>query len=558
MSLGLRHRERAADGPSPGDEPVKGETAIWRRRAPRKRARRVTLAITILAGIAVGIAFEVVHGQAPLYTGNQHTYLLHGLAQAGVGLLAFDPQAQTTDPAPISSLLVAAAAGLDAEWLMLVFHALLLGAYGLALFGIGLTLFRIESTPGRLVLLAALLFVHSWLATQVELGLPDDIRSLVTKGLAGQYAPGLTFQPSLFGVLLVVSLFLYARGRLVEAVAAAGAAALFHPTYLLGALVLCGAYLADTYFQTGARATVLRGAAVAALTLVPVTLFALIAFTPTPGAVHDAAQNILVDFRIPQHAKPDEWFDAGDAVRLALVAVGLALSWRSILFPVLALAVSASAVLTALQLVTGSETLALLFPWRLSVFLVPVSAAILLAAATKALFAGGRALERPASGLTGAPRVRVAAVGRTAAVSFAGLVIAVVVVVGAERLGRVSAEPKPSAIGREIAAARVPGQLFLIPPQEYELRIDGGVPVYVDYKSHPYEDRQVLEWRERLREATRVYDERSLRCARLRPLVRAEGITHVVVEAPMRGRCAFLEKSYATEGFTVYTVEPTA
>ena len=511
--------------------------------------------MSVLAVVVVGIAFEIVHGQAPLYTGNQHTYVLHGLAQAGVGLLELDPQAQTTDAAPVSSLLVAAAAGLDAEWLMLAFHAVLMGAYGLALFGIGITLFRIESTAGRLVLLAALLFVHSWLATEVQLGLPDDIRSLVTKGLAGQYAPGLTFQPSLFGILLVVSLFLYARARPVAAVAAAGAAAVFHPTYLLGALVLCAAYLADTYFQTGARATVVRGAAVAALTLAPVTLFALIAFTPTPGAVHEAAQNILVDFRIPQHAKPEEWFDADDAFRLVLVAAGLALSWRSVLFPVLALAVSASAVLTALQLVTGSETLALLFPWRLSVFLVPVSAAIVLAAATRALFAGGRALERPASGLTGAPRVRVANVGRTGAVVVAGLVIAVSVVVGSERLGRLDAEPKPSAIGRQVAAARLAGQLYLIPPQEYELRIDAGVPVYVDYKTHPYEDRQVLEWRRRLREATRAYSGDSLRCGRLERLVRGAGITHVVVATPKRARCDFLNRSYGVDGYTVLEVE---
>ena len=110
-------------------------------------------------------------------------------------------------------------------------------------------------------------------------------------------------------------------------------------------------------------------------------------------------------------------------------------------------------------------------------------------------------------------------------------------------------------IGRQIAAARLPGQLYLIPPQEYELRIDAGIPVYVDYKTHPYEDRQVIEWRERLREATRVYDKRSLRCERLRLLARAEGITHVVVEAPTRGRCGFLKKSYAVDGFTVFTVE---
>lgn len=561
MSLGRRHRERAADhapaaGAPPGEEPRKGETAIWRRGAVRARRRRYTAALSIAALLAIAVAFEIVYGQAPLYTGDQHTDLLHGLAHAGVGLLELDWQAQTIDPTPISSLLVSAAAALEAEWLMLLFHALLIGAYGLALFGIGATLFRVERTTHRLVLLATLLFVHSWLAFEVQGGLPDDIRSLVTEGLAGQYAPGLTFQPSLFGVLLIVSLFLYVRNLPVAAVATAGAAAIFDPAYLLGAGVLCGAYLADTFFRTGARAIVARGAAVAAVTLLPVALFALIAFTPSSPAIHEAAQNVLVDFRLPHHAKPEVWFAPDDAFRLGLVAVGLALSWRSVLFPVLALAVAASALLTALQLVTGSETLALLFPWRLSVFLVPVSAAILLAAATKLLFAGAGALERAASRLSVARAARLATGARTGARALAGLVIAVSVLVGGERIGRLDPEPKASPIGRMVAAQRLPGELYLIPPQAYELRIDAAIPVYVDYKTHPYEDGQVLEWRRRLGEATRVYAGGSLRCDRLEPLARSAGITHVIVKAPTRGRCDFLRKSYAVDGYSVFAVEP--
>ena len=96
MSLALRHRERAADhapaaGAAPGEEPRKGETAIWRRGAVRaRRRRRYTAALSIAALLAIAVAFEMVYGQAPLYTGDQHTDLLHGLAHAGVGLLELD------------------------------------------------------------------------------------------------------------------------------------------------------------------------------------------------------------------------------------------------------------------------------------------------------------------------------------------------------------------------------------------------------------------------------------------------------------------------------------
>jgi len=334
---------------------------------------------------------------------------------------------------------------------------------------------------------------------------------------------------------------------------AAGAAAILHPTYLLGALVLCGAYLADTFFRTGARSTVVRGTVVAAATLVPVALFALIAFTPTAGPIQESAQSVLVDFRIPHHAKPEVWFGPDDGFRLGLVAAGLVLAWRSVLFPVLALAVAASAVLTALQLVTGSDMLALLFPWRLSVFLVPVSAAIVLAAATAGLFALGHLSGRLAASFTDAPD-RLATVARTGACVLAGLVIAVSLVVGGERLGRLGPEPKPSPIARLAAAKLSPGDLFLIPPRTYEFRIDASAPVYVDYKTHPYENREVLEWRRRLRETTRIYAGGSLRCAALQPLARRARITHVLVKAPTRSRCDFLEKSYSAAPYTVFEV----
>ena len=557
MSLSPGHRGRAPDQTSfaaaPGDERVRrGDTAIWQRGPARAGPRPSTVALSVLALMAIGAAFELVYGQAPLYSGDQHASLLHGLARAGVGLLELDWLAQTTDPAPVSSLLVAAAVGLDAEWLMLLLHALLIGAYGIALLGIGTTMFRIEGTVPRLVLLAALLFVHSGLATEIQVGLPDDLRSLVSEGLAGQSAPSPTFGSSLFGVLLVVSLLLYARDRPVAAVGAAVSAAILHPAYLLAALVLCAAYLADTYFRTNARGAVVRGAALAALALVPVALFVLVAFAPSAPAIHSAAQDVLVDFRLPQQAKPEVWFSADDAFRLGLVAAALALSWRSTLFPVLALAAAASALLTALQLVTGSETLALLFPWRLSVFLVPVSAAIVLAAGVKALFAGARTVERLVSRLAGA---RLAIGARTAASVLAGLVIAVSLVIGAERIGGLDAEPDSSGFGRLVATQRLPGELYLIPPRAYELRVDAGVPVYVDYRVNPYEDRQVIEWRRRLREATRVYAGDSLRCGRLRPLTRRAGITHVVVKAPSRARCGFLTKRYALDGYTVFAVQ---
>jgi hypothetical protein len=191
-----------------------------------------------------------------------------------------------------------------------------------------------------------------------------------------------------------------------------------------------------------------------------------------------------------------------------------------------------------------------------TVFLVPVSAAIILAATTNALFTFGAIVTRLVRWGSPERARRLAAGGRTAACVVAGGAIAVSLVAGAERLGRLDTEPRRDAFASLVAVRSSPADLYLIPPRMYELRVDAAVPVYVDYKTHPYEDGEVLEWRRRLREATRIYANRGLDCARLASLARAEGITHVLAESSTRPQCGFLRRRYRGGDHAVYAVGP--
>src|SRR5215212_1188574 len=56
----------------------------------------------------LAVAFAVAHTQSPLYYSNQNQYLLHGLADGGLGHLKHDWLAKTTDPTPAFSAMVAA------------------------------------------------------------------------------------------------------------------------------------------------------------------------------------------------------------------------------------------------------------------------------------------------------------------------------------------------------------------------------------------------------------------------------------------------------------------
>ena len=70
--------------------------------------------------------------------------------------------------------------------------------------------------------------------------------------------------------------------------------------------------------------------------------------------------------------------DSGAKLQILWVALALALVWRTQLFVVLAVPFVLAMLLTLAQVASGSNTLALLFPWRISVVLVPVATTIVL------------------------------------------------------------------------------------------------------------------------------------------------------------------------------------
>jgi hypothetical protein len=70
------------------------------------------------------------------------------------------------------------------------------------------------------------------------------------------------------------------------------------------------------------------------------------------------------------------------------------------------------------------------------------------------------------------------------------------------------------------------GQLYLIPSEMEEFRLAAQVPVFVDWKSIPYKDVEVLEWHRRLQLSRKFYSNGG--CADLAWFAR-EGVTHVVL-----------------------------
>ena len=520
-----------------------------------------------LLGTAV---FSLAYCQAPLYYSNQNQYFLHGLAWAGEGLLRADWLAGTLDPTPVFGGLVAFTARYLHPWAFHVYYALLMGVYTASLLGLFVAVCGEEMATRRWpIFLALLVAVHAALPRWCSYRLfGQDYPWFLQAGVAGQYVLGAMFQPSSFGVLLIGAIALFVRGRAFLAAACVALAGTFHSTYLLPGALLVAGFVTALLIEGQARRAVAVGA-LALLLVAPVGLYVLSTFAPTSAELFAESQDVLANFRIPHHSRVDLWLDPVAWLQLIWIAAGIALARPRRLLLVLAAAAGLAVLLTLVQVATGNPTLALLFPWRISAVLMPVATGVILSRLVMVL---------PAWSETS--RVRVAS-----ALVVLGL-MAAGVWIGVAGLGFQSGGAERALL--EFARqTRKPGQVYflpvdvpklasttrgslssdfkpigdkkrdrrVIPPSLQRFRLATGVPIFVDFKSIPYKDVEVLEWRRRLSFAQDVQEKmhRGDQAGALRAL-RECGITHVVVPAGESLKGA--RKVHEDEHYRVYRIGP--
>jgi hypothetical protein len=467
--------------------------------------------------------FALAYTEIPLYDGNYASYALHGLAS---GALVDDAMVRATDPFPLVSAIIRVARG--APWLLYVGHALLCGVYLFALLAI---FRRLHGEPGALAFGACIVFLHSWLFRDlVRAATGKDWGWYAQGGVAQQYLIGHVFQPSLFGVFLVVALAAFLAGRDRAGLIATALAAAAHASYLLAGAALVFAVACARLRHGGNLRSSMRLLLLGALALAPVAALVLLRFPPTNADAFARAQSILADVRIPNHARP-HWH-VSFWILGPLVVAALLVERRRAPSAVLAALIAVSLSLTVLAKATGSATLALLFPWRISVLVVPIASALLVARAVAAA--------RGVRGLTvGAALVALVAAGWGLRRTLADA-------------REYAAEPDVS-LCRWVAAHRGERDLYVVPVKRQRFRLEAGVPVYVDWKTHPYRDTEVLAWYERLGRA------KALETAEGAELCeRAAGIpaTHFVFAANKRVQCQGLVETWRDRAFALYTRNP--
>jgi hypothetical protein len=491
-----------------------------------------------------GFLFGVCYVQSPLYTSNQNQYFLHGFANAGFGFLQNDWLANTTDSTPVFSLLSQLTYNyLDVRFFYL-YYFVLFGIYLYSIVGIASLLYDIRrSKTKHLLFLTLIFFIHSAaLRSYLSYAVSERWEYLLDAGVAGQRLLGTVLQPSCFGVFFLLSIEQFLRGKPLRAIIASTIATTVHPTYLLSSAVITVSYVLVTYYETRQIRRAFFIAVLALILILPILSYVYISFVPIPPD----AQDILVNFRIPHHAVPTEWIDETVALKLLIVIVALFMIRGTKIFPIMFITTAITIASTLMQMLLDHNGLALLLPWRLSAYLVPLATVIIAANLVSKIVA------RSDSWISKHP---------TSLPVACLFVIGALIFVGASRFALQVVEKRNAPEQGMLAFVQqnlAPEQLYLIPHKLQNFRLATGAPILVDFKSIPYTGSEVREWYRRVRIAQWFYRDtvEGIDCGILDQVSNEYNVTHVVLGRNQLGlTCDVLETLYNDNMYGVFGLE---
>jgi hypothetical protein len=496
------------------------------------------------------IVFGLAFTQDPIYAENQNTKFLIGLAHSGLGYLREDWLANTIDPLPVFTWIVQISYKLLGEYGFYLYPFLAFGVYIYSLCGIADCIFKIRrSTAQFLTFLAILIAIH---ITNIRIF--DLIPYLpLHEGLADQYVLGHYFQPSMFGVLILLSIYDTLRNRSTRAVINLAIASTLHPAYLPSQAMLTLAYLITMVQGRMAWRTIVRIGTLSVVLALPVFLYMTLTFAPTTPELWQRSQEIIVNFRIPHHSIPSLWLANPAAwVQIGMMVVATVLVLKTRLAWIMGLPLGLAAIATVVEIVSSNATVAFTAPWRVSAFLMPLALALIVAAAIRPLF---RWLSNHRPQLL-------------QPIQFGAItILAITVFLGINtQIAKFQAPDTTLGMMNFVREQAQSGEVYLVPlsaskddnrmEEMWKFRLYTGVPILVNFKSHPYKDVEVIEWYERVESAVKFYETPpSDRCTALDGLLDRYSITHVV--APNRRpwmECGRVNVIYEDANYAVYKI----
>ena len=448
--------------------------------------------------IILSLLFAITVQQFPFFKGNS-LHLIHAVKDFEFNKLQNDWVANTTNHLPLFTIFNNYLIKFFSLKILYFIHFSLLSLCSLFLFLICKTQFQnLKKTYLSLIWFSLFIIIYH--------------ENSLFGGVAGQDIINEGYQPASYGVLFFVGIYFFLINKNFYSILFISLAASFHPTYVLhSGFLLFGILI--YYILKKEYASFIKLSVIYFILILPITSYIIFNFFLIDNELIVDGQKILIE-RAVHHAVIENWFSYKDILSILTYLLSLVLIFRKKRFfiPFLFFGMT-SIIFSLIQFFTDSNTLALSFPWRSSVFLIPISTMIIISYLLENFLDKKKNLKIFSLVLI------------FFSVSFFSLKNHFV-----ENLNENFY--KKLELSKKIRESYNSIDRLLIPINLENIRMNTGIPIFVDWKHPPFKYNEIIAWKERMNLASSFYetvssDHRKLIINKINNI---ENITHILID----------------------------
>lgn len=458
--------------------------------------KKIFLNKDLLIYLVLSLVFVLTVQQFLLFKGNI-AHIIHSVKYLPGNNLKYDWIANQTNHLPFFAHFNHFLLFFFPKNILYVVHGFLLGLCSLFIFLICKFVFpKLENKPAYLIWFSSFIFIFH--------------ENTFFSGVAGQHVIDAGYEPASFGILFFLGIYFFLIDKIFLSAFFICLSASFHPTYVLhSGFITCGFlfyYLINKKINFFSKYFLFYF-----LLILPITIFIILKFLLLDSEVIKIGQEILLK-RIPHHANIHQWLTYKDLFFLVTYVVSLHMIKKNKFYlPFLIFGIF-SISLSVIQFFLNYKFLALAFPWRTSVFIAPLSSMIIL------------------SFLIDKINFKKGYLKLISLLCF--LIFSAFFFIKSHYLKDLNAVFKKKLIlAHKIKLNYNVIDQLLVPGNLDYIRLNTGIPIFIDWKHHAFKYDEIIEWRERLDLVNEFYGKKNFKdkTAVLKKIQKKEKISHILI-----------------------------
>ncbi len=448
--------------------------------------------------LILSVLFVITVQQFDLYKGNAN-HLIHSIKFFENNKLQNDWIAQQENHLPLFSYFNYLLIKLFSKKGIYILHSILLGICPFFLFLISKILFpKIEKINFCIIWFAMFVFIFH--------------ENSFFSGVAGQSVIDAGYQPASFGTLIFIGIYLFLIKKNFLSVFFICLAASFHPTYVLHTGFLILGFI--TYLIISKKYFDFFTTIIFYIILIlPITIFIIFNFIMIDKNLVLIGQKILLE-RIPHHANIHHWVTYKDIISLLTYFIALFLVRNNFkFFVIFSVFGFCSIFLSFAQYFLISNSLALAFPWRSSVFIIPVSSLIIVSYFINKIKFDDKKLRFFSLGLI--------------------IITSLSFGLKSHYIKDLNSKfDQKLKLAKDIKKNFTSIERILVPTHLHYIRMNTGLPIFIDWKHHAFRYDQLIEWNLRVNLADNFYGSETFedQLASLKKIQEIEYNSHILIK----------------------------